>query len=244
MQCDSVPVHDMTTKTRLTISTDAQRIHIHSPVSKPTAHPNPPRRLPPTGTAQYHTKWSSKPYIAQAPHLPSHAEPARLSPDDLRPKPNKHTNGIAHSEFLARAQRPHHAQIDALERRRVRHTRTARTKRKEHRRRQWQRGHSRCRRRRRRRRHGRRRRRRGRRSLAIPPSPVLAFRFPGVCLAHLIRGESGKPELHRWERWCGREYDICRRATFAAVRVRCHRQCRSQPRAARHDGDRLGRRRT
>ena len=90
----------------------------------------------------------SKTHIAQAPHLPAHAEPARLGANNLRSKPHEHTDGIAHGQFLARAERAHNTYIDALERRRVRHARAPRTERKEHRR-WWRRERARSRRRRR-----------------------------------------------------------------------------------------------
>src|SRR6266850_8483779 len=77
----------------------------------------------------------SKAHVTQAPHLSSHAEPTRFGPDDPRPETNKHTDGIAHGKFLARTERSHDAQVDALKRRGVRHARATRTERKEHRRR-------------------------------------------------------------------------------------------------------------
>ena len=76
---------------------------------------------------------NSKTNIAQAPHLPSHAKPTRIGTDDTRSKPHEHADGIAHRELLARAKRPHDAQVDALERRRIRYACTARGERQEYR---------------------------------------------------------------------------------------------------------------
>ena len=83
---------------------------------------------------------ASKAYIAQTPHLPSHAESTRLGTDNPRSETNEHADGIAHRKLLARTERSYNAQIDALERRRIRHARAPRTKRKEHRRRRDNRG--------------------------------------------------------------------------------------------------------
>ena len=75
-------------------------------------------------TAQHRLDLLLKTYIAQAPHLPSHAKATRLSAHNLSSEPNKHTNSVAHRKFLTRAERPHHSDIDALERRCIRHART------------------------------------------------------------------------------------------------------------------------
>src|SRR5487761_1270564 len=52
---------------------------------------------------------NSKSHVAQAPHLSSHAEPTRFGADDPRSETNEHADGVAHREFLARAERSHDA---------------------------------------------------------------------------------------------------------------------------------------